>query len=147
MPSHLRRSWESLRKLPERTPLRVKLVSALLALVAIALTVISVSSLVVFRSYLETHAEDQLQLLLEQALHTGQHGGPHGSVFGLPGYVLEVQDAQGNVVDTFSGWRQPDVPGPKIPTDSAWLTAHTRKFATVPAVSGSDNWRVITAPF
>jgi two-component system, OmpR family, sensor kinase len=146
MPSHLRRSWESLRRLPERTPLRVKLVSALLALVAIALTVISVSSLAVFRSYLQNHAESQLKTLLQQAAYASQHGGPHGPGFGLPGYVLELQDAQGNVVETFSGWRQPDVPGPKIPTDRAWLTANARKFATVPAVSGSDNWRVITAP-
>src|SRR5207247_5347477 len=123
MPSHLRRFRESLRRLPERTPLRVKLVSALLALVAIALAVISVSSLAVFRGYLQDHAESQLRVLLQQAAHADQHGGPRGPGFGLPGYVLELQDAQGNVVDAFSGWRHPDVPGPKIPTDKAWLTA------------------------
>ena len=146
MPSHVRRFWEWLKRLPGRTPLRVKLVSALLALVAIALTVISVSSLAVFRSYLINRAETQLQVLLQQAAHASRTGGgPHGPPgFGLPGYVLELQNQQGNVVGTFSGWRHPDVPGPKIPTDQAWLTANAGKFATVPAVSGDDNWRVLT---
>ena len=145
MLSHLRRLGKSLQRLPGRTPLRVKLVSVLLVLVAVALTVISVSSLAVFRGYLQDRAQTQIQALLEQAMQAGRTGGPHGPGFGLPGYVLEVQDPHGNVVTTLGGWRHPAVPGPKVPTDRAWLTAHAGKFTTVPATSGDDNWRVITA--
>src|SRR5215813_3454093 len=52
MLSRLRRFWEPLRELSDHVSLRIKLVSALLALVAIALTVISVSSLAVFHGNL-----------------------------------------------------------------------------------------------
>src|SRR5215470_4138662 len=146
MPSHLRRSWESLRKLPERTPLRVKLVSALLALVAVALTVISVSSLVVFRSYLQRHTEDQLQSLMNQAVEASHHGGPRGPAFSLPGYVVELRDAQGDLVPGFGSWQDFNNPGPAIPMNASWLTANAGKLTTVPALSGSDTWRVITKP-
>src|SRR5215831_2944468 len=147
MPSHLRRSWESLRKLPERTPLRVKLVSALLALVAIALTVISVSSLVVFRGYLQHQTEKQLLSLIDQAVFASQHGGPRGPAFSLPGYVVELRDAQGNLVPGFGSWQDLDNPGPAIPMNNAsWLTSHAGKLTTVSALSGTDSWRVITKP-
>jgi two-component system OmpR family sensor kinase len=146
MPSHLRRFWESLRKLPERTPLRVKLVSALLALVAIALAVISVSSLVIFRGYLQHQTENQLLSLITQAEYASQHGGPRGPAFSLPGYVVELRDAQGNLVPRFGSWQDLNSPGPAIPMNSAWLTAHAHKLTTVPALAGSDSWRVITVP-
>jgi len=43
---------ERLRSLPSRTPLRVKLITALLALVIIALAVISITSRAVYSGYL-----------------------------------------------------------------------------------------------
>jgi two-component system, OmpR family, sensor kinase len=142
--SNLRRFGESLSRMPERTSLRVKLVSALLALVAIALTVISVSSLAVFRGYLQDRADAQLQALISQAGNTSEVGGPRGPAFSLSGYVVELQDAQGNLVPGYGSWQDLTVPGPKIPVDQAWLTANAGKLATVPARSGNDNWRVIT---
>jgi two-component system OmpR family sensor kinase len=145
MPSHVRHFWEWLKRLPERTPLRVKLVSALLALVAIALTVISVSSLVIFRSYLQHQTENQLQSLIDQAVLASHHGGPRGPAFSLPGYVVELRDAQGNLVPGFGSWQDLNRPGPAIPMNNAsWLTANAGKLTTVPALSGSDSWRVIT---
>ena len=49
--------WRSVRELPERTPLRVKLITALLALVAIALLVISVAGISYIRGYLLSRAD------------------------------------------------------------------------------------------
>ena len=41
--------WRSVRDLPGRTPLRIKLITALLALVAIALAVTSIAGIVILR--------------------------------------------------------------------------------------------------
>ena len=57
--SRLRRWRGNLRRLPGRTPLRVKMITALLALVIIALTIISVASLTVFRNYLQSQSGNQ----------------------------------------------------------------------------------------
>ena len=42
--------WRSVRDLPGRTPLRIKLITALLALVAIALAVTSIAGIVILRN-------------------------------------------------------------------------------------------------
>ncbi len=141
--SSLRRFAEFPTQLPERTSLRVKLVSALLVLVAVALAVISVSSLAVFGGYLRDRADAQLQVLMSQAVNTSPVGGPRGPAFSLSGYVVELQDARGNLVPGVGSWQDLTVPGPKIPADKAWLTANAGKLTTVPALSGNDNWRVI----
>ena len=46
------RPWQALRRLSDRTPLRIKLITALLALVAIALAVMGFVGVAVFGSYL-----------------------------------------------------------------------------------------------
>jgi two-component system OmpR family sensor kinase len=141
--SDLRRFGETISRLPERTSLRVKLVSALLALVAVALAVIGVSSLAVFRGYLQDRADAQLRSLISQAGSASWVGGSRGPVFSLSGYVVELRDAVGNLVPGSGSWQDLTVPGPKIPTDQTWLTANAGKLTTVPAQSGHDNWRVI----
>ena len=57
--------WERTRQLPGRTPLRIKLITALLALVAIALAVISVASISVFRDTQINQASQQVSGLFE----------------------------------------------------------------------------------
>jgi len=52
--------WDGLRRLPSRTPLRVKMITALLALVFIALMTISVAGLLAFQSDLRTQAANQV---------------------------------------------------------------------------------------
>src|SRR5215831_3722870 len=58
----LGRAWQWLRALPDRTPLRVKLITAMLALVIIALGVISFARQAVFRGYLVNQAEARLDI-------------------------------------------------------------------------------------
>jgi hypothetical protein len=55
--------WEALRRLPERTPLRTKLITAVLALVAVALLVMSVAGLSFLHTYLLGTADAQLSNL------------------------------------------------------------------------------------
>src|SRR5260221_4844822 len=63
------RAWQRLRALPGRTPLRVKLITAVLALVAIALAVISIAGISVLRSYLLNQDDNALQGSIGSAVH------------------------------------------------------------------------------
>ena len=55
------RPWQALRSVSARTPLRTKLITSLLVLVAAALVAISVSSGWILKSYLTTQRDPQLQ--------------------------------------------------------------------------------------
>ena len=67
------RPRRAIRRLSERTPLRVKLITALLALVTIALGAISVASVYVLHSYLTTQSDNELKGAISN-LDTGQSG-------------------------------------------------------------------------
>ena len=138
--------WQAAKGMSGRVPLRVKLITAVLALVAIALVVISVSSLVVFRNYLEDRADTQLKLLQQQAVSILSGPGPRGPALGLADYVVELRDSQGQLVANTGNWQQLTISGPDVPTSKAWLAANAGKMVTVPAQSGHDTWRVITRP-
>src|ERR1700733_7404597 len=66
-PSHLKRSWLALRGLPGRTPLRVKLVAAVLALVALALAVISTVGIAQLERHLLNQYDSTLVTYEQQA--------------------------------------------------------------------------------
>ena len=53
--------WRSARQLPSRTPLRVKLIAAVLALVTAALAVISIAGIAFLHGYLLNQADRQLR--------------------------------------------------------------------------------------
>src|SRR5262245_27420237 len=74
--AYLGRFWRSARSLPDRTPLRVKLISAVLGLVAIALVVISVASVSVIKSYLLGNVDRQLTQLYAQSKPSSRNLGP-----------------------------------------------------------------------
>ncbi len=138
------RRWrEVLRQLPGRTPLRVKMITALLALVVIALTIISVASLTVFRSYLQGQAGTQVTTLYNQTLDRMNSGPFSGHITGTyaPPDVVEVLSTQGQVLTPSIAAGQSV---PNVPTDQAWLQAHSGQVTTVPGLQGGDNWLVIT---
>ncbi len=64
--SRLSRWQGDLRRLSGRAPLRVKMITALLALVIVALAIISVASLTVFRNYQVQRANQQVIGLYQQ---------------------------------------------------------------------------------
>jgi len=152
------RSWQALRDLSDRTSLRAKLITALLALVAVALVAISLSSGWVLRSYLTTQDDNVLQstyntivsngIYSEQGWTPGQVGGVKGTniLIGVqePGTPFRIPDGQSGSVN-MGGYGVPQSI-PDVSTNLAWASANNGKPVTVHAQSGNDTWRVIAGP-
>lgn len=123
------------------------MITALLALVAIALAIISVASLAVFRNYLQGQAETQVTSLYDRTLYELNNAqGPfnmHLTGLYAPPEIVEVLNTEGQVLTPTSADGQ-ILPGPDVPTNQAWLKAHARELTTVPGESGGDNWEVIS---
>src|SRR5436190_9296746 len=76
------RQQRVIRRLSERTSLRVKLITAVLALVTIALGAIGVASVYVLHSYLTTQSDNELKSALS-GLDTGRLASyPPGYLYG-----------------------------------------------------------------
>jgi two-component system, OmpR family, sensor kinase len=132
---------QSLRYLPKRMALRTKLIAVVLALVAIALVVISVAGLGFLRSYLLGEADDQLATLQVEA-HYGHLGAQQ---YGPEAWVAEgVSD--GRVVVSNAGGYAPGetISLPQTGGNPAWLS--TRTPVTVRSQDGSTLWRVLAQP-
>src|SRR5579875_2214009 len=134
-------------RLSQRTPLRVKLITALLALVALALAVISFTSIAFFRAYLVDQSDNQLQKLISAA--TGNSQGLHaGDLFALAvqGNYLEVLDQQGNPVSGFGNARALQQLGYNLPvysTSPTWLRNNAKHPVTVGSANGGEDYRLI----
>ena len=148
------RLWNAARQLPDRTPLRVKLISALLALVAIALAVISIAGISVLKSYLLGQADSTLENLSSESSRTvGEYllGAQPAVDYG--GVALAWLPSGGRlqpVIDPAAGLgRQSQgriLPLPAVPATASWLAANEGRPVTVAAESGSSRWRVIAFP-
>jgi two-component system, OmpR family, sensor kinase len=152
----LSRQWQAARQVPGRVPLRIKLITAVLALVAIALAAISIGGILVLRGYLLSQADAELATIQGQAIQVVQgclftpgacpRPGPGPASVDwlatngqLSHMVLPVQTR-------FGGARVQPIPGPKIPSGSGWLTGQSGQTLTVPAQSGGARWRIIAFP-
>src|ERR1700750_1844789 len=150
------RQRRAIHRLSERTPLRVKLITAVLALVTIALGAIGVASVYVLHSYLTPQSDTELKDELgNRAVDPGN------LVSQPPGYLYRVIGQQ----NLFAGiqlpgsqlaWFSGGMPGigssgqarqslPALPTSAGWAGRISPTLVTVPAQSGSDTWRVIAA--
>jgi two-component system OmpR family sensor kinase len=145
------RPWAAARRLLQRTPLRVKLIVAMLALVTVATTLISVAGVAVLRGYLVGRLDDQLGLVAtrladrpllpppspeERTLRRLQPPSP---------FLVQFLDPSGGVERAFDipvgEARQP----PRLPADAAGLTARAGRPTTADAVQGAGRWRVLIA--
>ena len=133
---------DALRRLSERTPLRVKLITSLLALVALALAVISFAGIFFFQSYLVRQTDSQLTRLIGR-IHSSQMNNGDQFSLAVNGNVVEVLDTNGNPVPGIGNLPVLGLPGPEVPTSQSWLSANSGHAVTVPAVTGGDRWRVI----
>ncbi len=155
-PARTQGIWRSARELPSRTPLRIKLIAAVLALVTAALAVISIAGIAFLHGYLLHQADDelanaarfgQIPLRVQAYLASGETQPSNGgiSVQWLPKHG-HLQQALGE----FTGFRgQPGrmVPGPAVSHDSPWLATVPGAVSdpvTVSSQSGQQRWRVIS---
>src|SRR5271165_3092016 len=98
------RSWQAVRRLSARTSLRTKLVTALLALVAIALAVMSFVGVAVFGNYLQNQVDVQLRSLDAQVQSApAAFLGGHHTTFVVNNNVIEVLAP--NAQSGGDGWR------------------------------------------
>jgi two-component system, OmpR family, sensor kinase len=151
--SRAARRWQALRDLPDRTSLRTKLITGLLALVIVAVAAISVSSVWVLRSYLTSQDDSQLRSVYSAITEQGLNPLPPGQAYQLHGILIAVQEPQ---VPLSASGQQGGLPGyggdrqlgslPSVSTSELWAIANKGKLVTVPAQSGNDTWRVITTP-
>jgi two-component system, OmpR family, sensor kinase len=152
------RQWRAARQLPGRVPLRIKLITAVLTLVAIALLAISIGGILVLRDYLLSQADAELATTQYQATRVVEGclanpgacpypgAGPSsvdwvGTNGQLQHMVLPVQTRFG-----VAGVQPRAVPGPQIPAGIGWLSGQSGQTLTVPAESGSARWRIIAFP-
>jgi len=156
-PSGPARIWKAARLLPGRTPLRVKLISALLALVAVALTVISISGISVLKSYLLSQSDQQLNSLtrlgqaeryMQAYLDNPEVIYQRGvSVSWVPaGKPLQQVVRPEATIGLGPRAHSTAVAGPAVPASAQWLAANANQPVTVPAQSGGGRWRVIAVP-
>jgi two-component system OmpR family sensor kinase len=138
------------RRLLARTPLQVKLIVAVLALVTVALLLIGLASVAALDGYLVGRLDDQLQ---EVAVGSARQGPPR---FGGPGpphrgppspYLVQYRLADGRLdgppdENPLEQDRKP----PQVPDDPAWFEANAGEAVTVPATGGDGRWRVAVEP-
>jgi two-component system OmpR family sensor kinase len=153
--------WRSIRELPGRMPLRTKLISAVLALVAVALVVISAAGLLILRNNLlaSLDANLQSQQLVQSADNAVARYLERGETFQATGLAVDWVSggrvhpvivpvtglSQGNA-GVFPQPNPPTMPGPAIPSSGSWLAAKSGHILTVPAQSGGGRWRVFLTP-
>ncbi|MFY9891279.1 MAG: HAMP domain-containing sensor histidine kinase, partial [Streptosporangiaceae bacterium] len=151
--------WRSVRDLPGRTPLRVKLITALLALVAMALVVISVAGLAILRNDLIGPIDDELTgsfgnavSAVAQYQQTGIGGAkPDVALYWIAGngVIHDVITPTAEYSGAVSGHNpfgdaQP-IPGPDLQSSASWISAHSGRVITLSDKSGSYHWRVYMA--
>jgi signal transduction histidine kinase len=158
--------------LPGRTPLRIKLIAVVLALVTAALAVISVAGIAFLRGYLLRQADHQLRAAalygnVPSAVYAHLFLGAPAAQSGYGGLAIQWLPEHGplqQVIAEYSGFRaaQPHmVPGPQIKRSDSWLQTPggTNSQApswlntggspvsapvTVGAASGDGRWRVVS---
>jgi len=136
------------RGLLARTPLQVKLIVAVLALVTVALVLIGLASAAALEGYLVGRLDGQLALVADRYRHEDDQFGPRvGRGPGPPSpYRVLKRDANGGFLNVPNESLDEDEPPPRLPSEAAWFSEHAGKTATVPAASGDGRWRVVVEP-
>jgi two-component system OmpR family sensor kinase len=147
------RPWQALRRLSNRTSLRTKLITALLALVIFALAAMGIAGVSLLRGYLIGPTDTALKSVgLQQVVLTALSGDPRSEfVLQQNGYVVWWVPDQG----------APQVVVPPSPTPlgmgqqnkvltaqsldgiQSWLSANPQTPITVQGQVSGDRWRII----
>ncbi|HMH92096.1 MAG TPA: HAMP domain-containing protein, partial [Streptosporangiaceae bacterium] len=162
--------WQAARRLSDRTPMRVKLITAVLALVAIALATISIAGLGVLRNYLIGNVDSQLDVLVAQGQSpagtvpsdigtylTHDRNRPYHGSAGVPlviGWIPAggslrwvLQETRGYTTFSpssgggLSTSSETAVPLPAVSPGAGWLSDNAK--TTVGSVSGNYRYRAV----
>jgi two-component system, OmpR family, sensor kinase len=140
------------RRLSDRTPLRTKLITAVLGLVIMALAAISVASVYMLRGYVSTQRDNQLRQAFQHIspyalsrVAAGTAASTDTMVLGiqLPGRQLSWPTTTGNPY--IGGGGGGFGPLPSLPTSASWASGANPALLTVRSQSGPDTWRVIAS--
>jgi two-component system OmpR family sensor kinase len=136
-------------RLSDRTPLRTKLITAVLGLVIIALSVISVASVYMLHGYVTTQRDPTLRGVFSNISTNGATPGFAAPLKGGTGLIAGIQKP-GSQLTWASVGGYPisgggSSPGslPALPSGTDWASTSTPALITVPSQSGPDTWRVI----
>ncbi|HXJ24433.1 MAG TPA: hypothetical protein VNH17_01975, partial [Streptosporangiaceae bacterium] len=149
---HGSKRFGRMRSLSARTPLRTKLITALLGLVIIAIAAISVASTYMLRSYLVTQHDNELRQQVDSIQIWGGHTVgyatyiPSGKLIGIqkPGQPLTWPHyGPGQGYGQGPGLNQG--PLPALPLSHNWASSTRWDLVTLPSQSGADTWRVIAS--
>ena len=135
-------------RLSSRTPLRIKLIAAVLATVALALVAVSVASVSAMRGYLLDKTDRQLTGVARVMARLISQPGQFQTKIPVAGqFVVQVRDVNGRILANSAQpiWRDPE-PEFDVPQDPEWLAAHSAEAVTVGARSGDVRWRVHVEP-
>ncbi len=121
----------------DRTPLRIKLIAAMLALVAAALAGIGVGSVSILSGYLVDRVDAQLDMVVHDVARQMKRKPVELVRLRTPpdGWIA-VYDHEGVLIATQAGMSVEDMPGPRSPVRDLDVPQ------TVPARSGNGTWRV-----
>jgi two-component system OmpR family sensor kinase len=149
--------WAAVRAAPGRMSLRLKLVTALLVLVGLALAVTGLVGNAILKNYLltpydqslaATETSQNLQAALRSYSLTGQPIQNVGVAVDIVanGKITQVVQPTTGVNGNsgpFAFRQSTPMPGPALETSPAWLVAHNGHPFTLPAQSGVGEWRVL----
>jgi two-component system OmpR family sensor kinase len=143
----------ALRRLLARTSLQVKLIAAVVILVAVTLAVISVAGIAVLRGSLVGRLDDQLAAVAGGPLRALALGRPlapppqnRDDIRPPSDFLVQVRDAAGRLLGDYSIPLREGQEPPRLPDDARSLAAHANRPFTVPARSGGGRWRVLVEP-
>jgi signal transduction histidine kinase len=148
-----RRIWH---RFSDRTPLRTKLIAAVLALVVMALAAISITSVILVRANLTQQQDGTIKDLFNHYMN----GSPIPSIepdtvyTNGSGQIMAVQEpgnqlaSQSSSNQGFPGFGnnhpRPTAPSvPLLPTSRNWAGSDGGLLIAVPAQTGGDTWRII----
>jgi signal transduction histidine kinase len=135
------------RRLAARTPLQVKLIVAVLALVTVALALIGVASVAALDGYLVGRLDNQLEQVARSAAGKPPEFAGPGPRRGPPSpFLVQYRNADGSLGPEDKNLLEEGQQPPQVPDDPAWFEAHTREVTTVPATGGDGRWRVAVQP-
>jgi two-component system, OmpR family, sensor kinase len=156
--------WAALRAVPRRMSLRLKLVTALLVLVGVALLVTTLVGNAILKNYLLSPYDSGLRQ--DQAAQPGSNqsaadqfvasfltnGNPISRqslaldfvTSGRVEHVIQPTSSFGGYSAPGGGFKQLAVlPGPALQTNPAWLVERSGNPITLPAETGPGEWRVL----